>query len=284
MAYIRSGYKTFMKMRKDSDELTEVIWYRCLPGAKDFPSNPSFGTLNEWNGHGTSDVGEQPNQPRPWYNSRPPVPFAGKNFCGTLEDFRGQATVETPDLPLSPAGWASCCEVLATGLLWNGNSTQWGGVALVSGPGGLLLDGNTTSVQGGGQSGGGSTLWNGRSEMGPNVFIGIGGTLWDGVSVHLDHPGFVSEGGSVYDGSSSQSGGDILMSMGGTLWDGDSIQFGSFNPDLIGGTLWNGHSLQLGSGDYYPEGGTLWGGDSLQNPIYPGGTLWGGDSTSFSIP
>lgn len=133
--YIRHPYKTRMRLRKDSDEETEVQWFFCLPGAKWYPGYTRFASgiwaqyPEVWTG-----VGEVAFAGRTHVNGKPPkLGLSGQGFCGSHYVIEEGASIGTPSLPTWRNGLAKCCPGLnadvgveaAPGLFLRDNPCGW---------------------------------------------------------------------------------------------------------------------------------------------------------------
>jgi hypothetical protein len=90
MDLLRSGYKRDMRfVRDDPGPVVEAIWYRCAPSALPFPGPHRFGSGNWDTVHPSpSDLGDQDDLLRTYYNGRRLNSSDGRSFAGPLEFFQ----------------------------------------------------------------------------------------------------------------------------------------------------------------------------------------------------
>lgn len=112
MDWIRTGYRTKMRLWADRPDEVEVRWFRAADGADFFPGAHSF-TSRDWLPFVFKDepfpVGEVVG-PRSWDPGVNLVGYPGRNFCGRPEAYlTGGVTGLDPEIHTTGDGNAPCC-------------------------------------------------------------------------------------------------------------------------------------------------------------------------------
>ena len=108
MDYLRSGYRTYIRLHPDSDPVP-IKWYRAPKGARVFPGPHRHGSLNWEDDKENSGLGEQSVAPRPYFNGKAPARYRGDRPCGPRYLLTGEKGPK-PVTPLNLAnGNPTCC-------------------------------------------------------------------------------------------------------------------------------------------------------------------------------
>ena len=215
MDYLRSGYRTRMRLFKDSDYSIPVIWYRADPSAEVYRASSRFRSWNWQTRPTTPGVGEETG-PRPYYDGHTPFLVDGRNPVGTPRQFREGSIQGDPFFPYDAQGLA--------GPAVKRSLAATGGVVIT---GAAILNQPPTPF------GAGGVALGGVASTGSGVITGQGGAQLGGAAAFNE--GIITGQGGLSAGGFAE-------------WDGPPFSFGQGGVEVGGFAEWDGPPFSFGQG------------------------------------